>query len=382
MTNTVVTTDNLDIRHMKAALALSQRGLGNVWPNPSVGCVLVKDGRVVGRGWTQPGGRPHGEVEALRRAGALAKGATAYVTLEPCSHFGKAPPCADALIDAGVARVVSAMTDPDDRVSGRGLAKLRDAGIIVVNGICGEEAARLNAGFLMKVRYGRPLVTLKTATTLDGRIATSTGASQWITGSEARQQGHLLRSTHDAILAGIGTVLADNPMLTCRLDGTAHHQPVRVVLDSSLRIPLDSQLAESAKDVPVWVFCLPGLNPGKQSILEEMGVRVFEVQADGNGQVDIMAMLRSLGGEGITRLLVEGGGMAAASMLRADRVDRISWFRASGIMGGDGLSAVADYGVAELTDMARFGFTGSRLVGRDRVETYERNDLLALVSDI
>src|SRR5689334_20006331 len=217
-----------DLRSMRAALALARRGLGTVWPNPAVGCVIVSDGRVVGRGWTQPGGRPHGETEALRRAGEAARRATAYVSLEPCCHWGKTPPCVDALIAAGVRRVVVALEDPDPRVAGRGIARLRDAGVEVETGVCTEEAAEINAGFFCRLRLGRPLVTLKLATSLDGRIATRSGESQWITGPPARERSHLLRATHDAILVGTETVIADDPQLTCRLPGLADRSPVRV----------------------------------------------------------------------------------------------------------------------------------------------------------
>src|SRR6266705_1008472 len=220
----------LDEQAMRAALALARRGLGRVWPNPAVGCAIVKDGRVVGRGWTQPGGRPHAETEALARAGGAAHGATAYVTLEPCCHSGRTPPCADAL-------VVAALEDPDPRVVGGGLARLRAAGIAVEAGLCAAEAAEINAGFFQRVRLGRPLVTLKLATSLDGRIATASGESRWITGPAARERAHLLRVTHDAILVGTDTVLADNPQLTCRLPGLGHRSPVRIAIDRELRIP-------------------------------------------------------------------------------------------------------------------------------------------------
>ncbi|MCK5275514.1 MAG: bifunctional diaminohydroxyphosphoribosylaminopyrimidine deaminase/5-amino-6-(5-phosphoribosylamino)uracil reductase RibD, partial [Alphaproteobacteria bacterium] len=220
---------------MRAALALAGRGLGRVWPNPAVGCVLVdRDGRVTGRGWTQPGGRPHAETEALARAGGAAKGATAYVTLEPCVHHGQTPPCADALIEAGVARVIAATEDPDPRVKGGGLGRLRDAGIAVEAGLLREEAELLNAGYLMRQREGRPVVTLKLATTLDGRIATHAGESRWITGEAARARGHMMRARHDAIMVGIGTALADNPTLTCRLPGLEDRSPVRIVVDARL----------------------------------------------------------------------------------------------------------------------------------------------------
>ncbi|MBX6375722.1 MAG: bifunctional diaminohydroxyphosphoribosylaminopyrimidine deaminase/5-amino-6-(5-phosphoribosylamino)uracil reductase RibD, partial [Acetobacteraceae bacterium] len=244
---------------MRAALALARRGLGNAWPNPAVGCVLVRDGRVVGRGWTQPGGRPHAETEALRRAGPEgARGATAYVTLEPCSHHGRTPPCCDALIAAGVARVVVALQDPDSRVNGRGIARLRAAGIAVETGLCEAEARAINAGFIRRIHLGLPLVTLKLATTLDGRIATATGESRWITGPEARREAHALRARHDAVLVGSGTVLADDPDLTCRLPGMAKTPVLRVVADSRLRTPPAARLVATARQVPTWIVTRPG----------------------------------------------------------------------------------------------------------------------------
>ena len=255
---------------MTAALGLARRGLGSVWPNPSVGCVLVRDGRVVGRGWTQPGGRPHGESEALRRAGELAQGATAYVSLEPCAHHGETPPCTDALIAAGVARVVIAAEDPDPRVEGRGMAQLRDAGIEVIEGICGDAARALNAGFLKRIVAGRPLFTLKTATSLDGRIATAGGESKWITGEAARRRAHGLRADHDAVMVGIGTALADDPALDCRLPGLAHRSPLRIVVDSHLRLPLENKLARH----PCWALTLAGGDPGRRDALRERGVHV------------------------------------------------------------------------------------------------------------
>ena len=214
---------------------------------------MGSDRSVVGRGWTKPGGRPHAETEALKQAGSWAKGSTAYVTLEPCSHYGETPPCAEALIAADVARVVIAIDDPDARVSGRGIAMLKDAGIDVEIGVCAVAAKKLNAGFLLHRREGRPLVTLKTASTLDARIATHAGQSQWITGEAARRRGHLLRKTHDAIVVGIGTALADDPELTSRLPGMEGDSPVRVVVDTHLRLPLKSKVVQSAKKVPTWV---------------------------------------------------------------------------------------------------------------------------------
>jgi len=231
---------------MRSALELARRGLGIVAPNPAVGCVLVQGGRVVGRGWTQPGGRPHAETEALRRAGAASRGAVAYVTLEPCCHWGQTPPCTDALVAAGVRRVVVGAEDPDPRVSGRGIERLRAAGIEVELGICAEAAAELAAGFLLRMRAGRPLVTLKLATTLDGRIATHGGESQWITGPLARQRAHALRADHDAIMVGSNTAVVDDPLLTCRLAGLAARSPVRIAVDSRLRVPLTHKLVAGA----------------------------------------------------------------------------------------------------------------------------------------
>ena len=250
---------------MRAALALARRGLGNAWPNPAVGCVLVKEGRVIGRGWTQPGGRPHAETEALRRAGDAARGATAYVTLEPCSHHGRTPPCCEALAEAGIARVVMAMRDPDPRVNGRGLAMLRGAGIAVEEGLLEAEARALNAGFFRRIQAGMPVVTLKLASTLDGRIATASGESRWITGEAARREVHALRARHDAILVGSGTVLADDPDLTCRIPGMERVPMLRVVADARLRTPPSARLVQSAGAAPVLVMTAPGHPPVAQA---------------------------------------------------------------------------------------------------------------------
>ena len=235
---------------MTHALALAARGLGQVWPNPAVGCVIVKDGQIVGRGWTQAGGRPHAETMALAQAGALARDVTAHVTLEPCAHHGKTPPCAEALIAAGVTRVVSALTDPDPRVSGKGHAMLRGAGIDVTEGVMTAEARTANAGFLKRVTQGLPFVTLKLATTIDGRIATASGESRWITGAEARRHVHLMRMTHDAVMVGSGTACADDPDLTVR-DMGATRQPLRILLDRTLRYRPDSRLGQTARQNPV-----------------------------------------------------------------------------------------------------------------------------------
>lgn len=364
-----------DRHHMLAALALAERGLGAVWPNPAVGCVLVRDGRVVGRGWTQPGGRPHAETEALRRAGDAARGATAYVTLEPCSHHGKTPPCADALVAAGVVRVVAACGDPDPRVAGNGLRRLADAGVTVETGLCADEAYEVNRGFFSRILHDRPLFTLKLATTLDGRIATHSGESQWITGETARNWGHGLRARHDAIMVGIGTALADDPELTCRLPGLDHRSPVRVVVDSRLRLPLTSRLVRSARRVPTWIITRSDVESVRLKVFRDCGVEVLPVTPDAAGMPDMMQAAAALAGHGITRVLVEGGARLAASALRAGLIDRLEWFRAATVIGGDGLAAVAPFGVDRLADACGFQRTGIRRAGADVVESYARQRL-------
>jgi diaminohydroxyphosphoribosylaminopyrimidine deaminase / 5-amino-6-(5-phosphoribosylamino)uracil reductase len=356
---------------MRAALALARRGLGRVWPNPAVGCVIVSDNCIVGRGWTQPGGRPHAETEALRAAGPRAEGATVYVTLEPCCHHGRTPPCADALIAAKVSRVVSAMEDPDARVSGMGHARLRAAGVAVHCGVGDAAARRLNEGYLKKLLEYRPLVTLKIASTLDGRIALGNGASQWITGSEARARGHLLRASHDAILVGRGTALADDPSLTCRLSGLEDRSPVRVVLDSQMRLPLDGQLAATARQNPVWVITGKQSGPAeRREALTALGVEILRVDGDAAGRPGIEATLKALAARGVTRLLVEGGGEVLSAFLRCNVVDRLVWFRAGSVIGGDGLAAVAPMGFDDLGQLQRFRRESITPVGADVMETF------------
>jgi diaminohydroxyphosphoribosylaminopyrimidine deaminase/5-amino-6-(5-phosphoribosylamino)uracil reductase len=363
-----------DLAHMRAALALARRNLGQVWPNPAVGCVVVRDDRVVGRGWTQRGGRPHAETEALARSGAATKGATAYVSLEPCSHHGRTAPCADALIAAGVSRVVAAVEDPDPRVSGRGIARLRDAGIAVDSGLCAAEAAELNAGFFSRVNLGRPLVTLKLATSLDGRIATASGESRWITGAAARERAHLLRATHDAVLVGTGTALADDPELTCRLPGLEDRSPVRIVIDRMLRLPATLRLLAETNKAPTWVVTLPSSDPMRQAALAQQGVKIVAVDSDGATGADLTALLRRLGDEGLTRIFVEGGGRLAAALLRGGLVDRLVWMRAPLIVGNDGVPAIAALALDRLAGAPRFALVSSEIAGRDLIETYRRCD--------
>ena len=362
-----------DARHMRTALGLARRGLGNVAPNPAVGCVLVRDGRVLSRGWTQPGGRPHAETEALQKAGAMAKGAVAYVSLEPCCHTGKTAPCVDALIAAGVGRIVVAIEDPDPRVAGRGIQRLRDAGFDVTVGVEAEAAAEMNAGFFLRVGEGRPLVTLKTATTLDGRIATHKGESEWITSEEARKLSHVYRATHDAILVGVGTASIDNPMLTCRLPGFENQMPVRIVVDSRLRLQLTSKLVATADRFPTWVVARQDVSDERRRAFEDCGVDVLGIPVDADGYPDMGEMLRAFGDRGLTRVLLEGGGHLAAALFSRDLIDRILWFRAAKMMGGDGLPMATAFGIDHLADMPIFRRQGTRPVGDDLLEIYSRD---------
>jgi diaminohydroxyphosphoribosylaminopyrimidine deaminase/5-amino-6-(5-phosphoribosylamino)uracil reductase len=357
---------------MRAALALARRSLGRTWPNPAVGCVIATDGRVIARGRTQDGGRPHAEVDALTKAGEAARGATVYVTLEPCSHFGKSPPCAEALVRAGVARVVSAMEDPNPEVNGQGHARLREAGIAVEVGEGAAEAAEINAGFLLRVRAGRPLFHLKLASSLDGRIATASGESKWITGEGARADGHRLRAIHDAILVGAGTVAADDPELTCRLPGLAAYSPLRIVLDSKASLAESSKLATTARQVPVWLLCTSAAPPAKREALRKSGVEVIEAAAAGDGRVDVAAAAQALGQRGLTRVLVEGGGQVAAAFLKAGLIDRITSYRAGLVLGADGRSAVGELGFNRLDFAPRFRLVSARSLQGDTVESWTR----------
>lgn len=336
---------------MAHALRLAARGLGNVWPNPAVGCVVVKDGQVVGRGWTQPGGRPHAEVRALQQAGPLAEGATAYVTLEPCAHHGQTPPCAEALIGARLSRVVTALTDPDPRVAGRGHSMLRAAGIAVTEGVLTDQATRLNAGFLKRVTRGLPLVTLKLAASLDGRIATASGESRWITGAQARRKVHALRMSHDAVMVGSGTALADDPDLTVR-DMGVERQPVRVLLDRRLAHAPDSRLGRTARAAPVWVLHGPGAPEGARIAWAATGATLIETP-EAEGKLDLRAALEALAATGLTRILSEGGSTLAAALVKAGLVDELALFSGGLLIGSEGHPALGGLGLSALAEGPR-----------------------------
>ncbi len=357
---------------MRAALALAARRLGETWPNPAVGCVIVSaDGRVVGRGATAPGGRPHAETIALAMAGAAARGASVYVTLEPCSHVGHTPPCTTALIEAGVGRVVIGLRDPDPRVNGAGIAALGAAGIAVSEGVLRDEATDLLAGFASRIGRGRPLVTLKLATTLDGRIATRSGESQWITGEPARRAAHALRGRHDAVMVGIGTLLADDPRLTCRLPGYRARPLARIIADSHLRTRLTASVVSTIDLAPVWFLVHDRADAARRRVFADLGARLFPLPRAETG-IDLAAGLQALGQAGITRLLVEGGAQLAAALLRDDLVDRLAWFHAPSVMGGDGWPAAQGFGVASLAALPRFARRAVTLFGEDVLSELER----------
>jgi diaminohydroxyphosphoribosylaminopyrimidine deaminase/5-amino-6-(5-phosphoribosylamino)uracil reductase len=374
-----------DARFMDLALALGRRGLGRTWPNPAVGAVVVRDGAdgplIVGRGWTQPGGRPHAETEALGRAGAAARGATLYVTLEPCSHHGKTPPCADAIIAAGIARVVSALEDPNPEVRGEGHARLGAHGIAVKIGVGAQAARRDHAGHIRRVTSNRPHVMLKLAISADGKAGLAGRRPVPITGAPATARVHLMRAMSDAIMIGIGTALSDDPSLTCRLPGMTDRSPVRVVLDSALRLPVASRLVETARETPVWVIAGEAAQPAREHALRTHGVEVMRVPASagaasagaaGVSRLDVGAALRVLARRGITRLMVEGGPTLAASLVSADLVDEALLFRSPHLIGGGGIDALEGLRLTALTQSPHLVSRGTERLGLDTMETFER----------
>lgn len=357
---------------MRSALTLARRALGRSAPNPAVGCVIVREGRVIGRGWTQPGGRPHAETMALAEAGAAARGATAYVTLEPCAHHGKTPPCTDALIAAGIARVVIPLVDPDPRVSGRGVAALESAGIAVTGNCLEAEAEAVNRGFLTRIRSGRPWISLKLAQSLDGRIATAAGESRWITGPAARREVHLARAQADAVLIGAGTARADDPMLDVRSIGLAEANPVRVIVAGDLDLSPDSRAGASAGAIPLWLIHAPDAPATRRAAWEAAGAVLIEIPRQADGRLDLAAALAALGARGLTRVLCEGGAALAAGLIAAGLADEIVTYTAGIVIGGEGTPAVAATGLARLADAPRYRLVGSRAIGADLRSEWRR----------
>jgi diaminohydroxyphosphoribosylaminopyrimidine deaminase/5-amino-6-(5-phosphoribosylamino)uracil reductase len=358
-----------DRRFMALALSLGRRGMGRVWPNPAVGCVIVKDGRIIGRGWTADGGRPHAEPQALAEAGAAARGATAYVTLEPCAHHGKTPPCAEALVAAGIARVVIATGDPDPRVAGRGVEILKAAGIEVETGVMQAEADVDHAGFFSRITKGRPIVTLKIASSLDGRIATATGESRWITGPQARRAVHALRARHDAVMIGGGTARADDPMLDIRDLGISR-QPVRVVVSRRLDLPTGGRLARTAKDQPLWLCHGPEAE-ARRAEWQALGAECLHCEVSG-GQISPASALAALAEKGLTRVLCEGGSALAASLLREGLLDELIVHSAGLAIGAEGTPALGAMGIDQLGNAPRFDLAEVKQLGADVQSVWRR----------
>jgi len=355
-----------DVRWMAHALALARRALGRTHPNPAVGAVFVRGGRVVGEGLTAPVGGAHAEVRALRQAGARARGADLYVTLEPCAHFGRTPPCVDALLPLGLRRVVVALVDPNPRVRGRSVRRLRAAGVRVDVGIGAAEAAALLAGYRSVVQRGRPVVTLKLAATLDGRIAARTGDARWITGAAARRRAHELRDVHDAVLVGAGTVRADDPRLTCRLP--RGRNPVRVVLcGPALSLPPRARVLDT-RSAPTWIVTARGARPAVAARLRRRGVELIELPAR-RGRIPFDAALAALTARGITSVLVEGGAAVAAAALEAGMVDRMAWFVAPSVLGGDAIPAVGALGIDRASGAVSLVDVEVERIGRDGAVT-------------
>jgi diaminohydroxyphosphoribosylaminopyrimidine deaminase/5-amino-6-(5-phosphoribosylamino)uracil reductase len=357
---------------MAEAVALAHVAMGSTAPNPAVGCVIARNGHIIARGTTQPGGRPHAEAMALAEAGAAAQGATVYVTLEPCAHHGLTPPCADALIAAGVARVVVAHAeDPDPRVHGRGIALLRAAGIAVETGLLAEEAAVIVAGFAKRVTRGLPWVTLKLAVSLDGCIALRSGESRWITGAATRAVVQRMRAEHDAVMVGIGTALMDDPTLRSTLDGFTDRPRWRVVVDSRLRLRPESRLVAQAREHALIVLTVVDPPPGPAAALTAQGVTILSCGRDEDGRIDLVSGMAALASLGLTSVLSEGGAAIGGALLRAGLVDRLAWHRAPMLLGDAGLPALHGLGIDRLADAFQLRMITREEQGTDVLETYE-----------
>lgn len=369
-----------DRRWMRTALGLARRGLGCTGTNPSVGCIVIADGRVLGRGRTGLDGRPHAETIALEDARTRGneqalRGATAYVTLEPCAHTGQTPPCTEALIKSGIGRVVIPMEDPDPRVAGRGMEALRNAGVEVDCGILAEEAIHTLRGYLSRAERRRPFVTLKLAASLDGHIATRLGESRWITGEAARARVHLLRSRSDGLLVGVGSALADDPLLDVRLPGMESHKPARIVADSRLQTPLTGRLAQTVSEQDLILLCRGDNDPERVAAFADIGAIVLSVPVTESGTLSLRSAMGSLAERGIGSILCEGGGRLAASLMAEGLVDELVWFTAGAAIGSGGASAIADFGLERIAEMPRFTQVACETVGADVMSVWHPSQI-------
>lgn len=362
-------------RWMRAALALGRRNMGRTAPNPAVGALVVKDGIVLGRGCTAEGGRPHAETQALAQAGEAARGATLYVTLEPCSHHGKTSPCADAIVHAGIARVISALEDPDARVAGQGHEILAAAGIDVLVGVCAEDARRDHLGHILRVTRQRPMVTLKFAETADGYAAGGEhDARLAITGAAANAQVHVMRAQHDAMMIGVGTVRGDDPLLTVRLPGMEMAKPLRVILDARLETPARSRLVQTAKDFPTLILAGENVSPSAIDALEQAGGGALQIAcvATRDGRIDLCAALGELAARGLTRVWSEGGPRVGAELIAQGLADRVILYTAPKPFGRAGLPALSEAARATLAEPAHYAPAQTTMIGADRRAIYER----------
>jgi diaminohydroxyphosphoribosylaminopyrimidine deaminase / 5-amino-6-(5-phosphoribosylamino)uracil reductase len=365
---------NDDPRFMAAALAIGRRGHGLCAPNPSVGALVVKDGAILARGWTKPGGRPHAETEALRDAGAGAKGATLYVTLEPCSHHGHTPPCTDAIVAAGIGRVVYAIDDPDPRAKGSAAWILKGAGIGVTTGVLADEAKRAHLGHILRVTEKRPMVSLKLALTADSYAAgQGAGPRLKITGATANGLVHVMRAMHDAILIGIGTALADDPLLTVRLPGVEDRKPLRIVLDSDLRLPVLARLSVTAAKIPTLVIAGEGASEERAAHLRAAHVEIATVRRDAAGRIDLRAALELSASKGVTRIFCEGGPQVAAGLLGQRLADEVTILTSPKPLLGEGVGLDAE-GASVLVDPQLYRLVESRMIGADKLTHFERVD--------
>jgi diaminohydroxyphosphoribosylaminopyrimidine deaminase / 5-amino-6-(5-phosphoribosylamino)uracil reductase len=367
--------DAWDERLMAAANSIGRRNLGQTFPNPAVGALVVRfeTGQpvIVSRGLTAQGGRPHAETEALRIAGDAARGATTYVTLEPCAHHGKTPPCANAIISAGIARAVIAVEDPNPEVRGKGTAMLRAAGIDVTLGVGAKEAAVVHAGHFRRMLEGRPHLILKIAVSADGKTGLAGRRPAEISCETSRAEAHMMRANSDAILVGSGTVIADDPMLTCRLPGMEERSPIRIVLDGKLRLPITSHLVRTAREVPLWVITTDDAPVETERVLVAAGITVLRAPAR-DGRVDLKASLKRLGERGITRVLVEGGPILSSMLLRDDLVDEAIVVRSERTLGAGAIDALEGLPLGALTESPRLEIIGQRMAGADRLIHYFR----------
>mgnify|MGYP002621981083 CR=1 FL=1 len=364
---------SLDERFMARAVRMAHKGLGSTYPNPSVGAVVVRGSEVIGAAHSDPTGGPHAEVKALRQAGAAAKGATLYVTLEPCCHHGRTGPCTGAILESGVARVVIGLRDPARHADGKGIRRLRRGGLVVTEGVLQGACAEVHAHYVHHVQTGRPFVSLKIACSIDGRIATPQGDSKWITGEASRARGHLLRATHDAIMVGSATAIVDDPELTCRLPGLGGRSPIRIVADGRLRLPLTSKLVRDAQKHPLWILTLPGGDGARRNAFEDCGAVLIDVEPGEGGMMDMRGALEQIAARGVTRVLVEGGARLAASLTRDRLVDRIEWFQAAKLIGGDGYPAIAGLGIKHVDGAPSFVLRETMRAGADLVSSYVRS---------